>query len=87
MIRTVFTEGVLFLSPFAAYAIFLWATRSGVINLNSWKPRVLAGLSIVALLAVIAGLVAVAQFSGAPPGSRYIPAHIENGRVVPGTTK
>jgi hypothetical protein len=87
MIRTVFTEGVLFLSPFAAYAIFLWATRSGVINLNSWKPRVLAGLSIVALLAVIAGLVAVAQFSGARPGSSYIPAHIENGRVVPGTTK
>ena len=87
MIRTVFTEGVLFLSPFAAYAIFLWATRAGVVNLNSWRPRVLAGLTIVALAAVIAGLVAIAEFSGARPGSIYIPAHIENGRLVPGTTK
>jgi hypothetical protein len=87
MIRTVFTEGVLFLSPFGAYAIFLWATRAGVIDLNSWRPRVLAGLTIVALTAVIAGLVAIAEFSGARPGSVYIPAHIENGRLVPGTTK
>jgi hypothetical protein len=87
MIRTVFTEGVLFLSPFAAYAIFLWATRAGVIDLNAWRPRVLAGLTIVALAAVIAGLVAIAEFSGARPGSIYIPAHIENGHLVPGTTK
>jgi hypothetical protein len=36
---------------------------------------------------VIAGFVALAQFSGARPGSIYIPAHIENGRLVPGTTK
>jgi hypothetical protein len=86
MIRTVFTEGVLFLSPFAAYAIFLWATRSAT-GSNSWKPRVLAGLSIVALIAVIGGLVVMAEFSGARPGSVYIPAHIENGRLVPGTTK
>ena len=28
-----------------------------------------------------------AQFSGAPPGSTYIPAHIENGKFVPGTTR
>ncbi|MBO0754978.1 MAG: hypothetical protein J2P54_03905 [Bradyrhizobiaceae bacterium] len=87
MIRTVFTEVVLFLSPFAAYALFLWTTRAGVIDLNSWRPRVLAGLTIVALAAMIAGLVAIAEFSGARPGSVYIPAHMENGRLVPGTTK
>jgi hypothetical protein len=85
MIRTVVTEGMLLLSPFAAYAIFLWATRSG--GSNSWKPRVLASLFIVSLLAVIAGLVAIAEFSGARPGSTYIPAHIENGHLVPATTK
>ena len=87
MIRTILTEGALFLSPFAAYAIFLWATRAGVIDMTSWTPRVLGGLTIAALAAVIAGFVAIAQFSGARPGSIYIPAHMENGRLVPGTTK
>jgi Family of unknown function (DUF6111) len=87
MIRTIFTEGALFLSPFAAYALFLWATRAGVIDMTSWTPPVLAGLTIVALAAVIVGFVALAQFSGARPGSTYIPAHMENGRLVPGKTK
>ena len=29
----------------------------------------------------------VAEFSGAPPNSTYIPAHMEDGRLVPGTLK
>jgi hypothetical protein len=29
----------------------------------------------------------LAKFSGAPPNSTYVPAHIENGQFVPGTTK
>jgi hypothetical protein len=28
-----------------------------------------------------------AHFTGAPVGSTYIPAHMENGKFVPGTTK
>ena len=87
MIRTVLTEGALFLGPFVAYAIFLWATRAGVIDPRAWTPPVLTWLTIIALVAVIAGFVAVAEFSGARPGSTYVPAHIENGRLVPGTTK
>jgi hypothetical protein len=29
----------------------------------------------------------LAQFSGAPPGATYVPAHIENGKLVPGATR
>jgi hypothetical protein len=29
----------------------------------------------------------LAQFSGAPPGAIYVPAHIENGKLVPGATR
>jgi hypothetical protein len=29
----------------------------------------------------------LAQFSGAPPGSTYVPAHIEDGKFVPATTR
>ena len=36
---------------------------------------------------VIAGLIGFAHFSGAAPNSTYVPAHIENGRLVPGVEK
>jgi hypothetical protein len=87
MIRTVLTEGALFLSPFVAYALFLWLRRGSADHPTSWTLRALSWLTIVALLAAIAGLVAMAEYVGAPPGSTYIPAHIENGHLVPGTTK
>ena len=36
MIRPVLTELALFLAPFVVYAIFLWATRAGVLDPESW---------------------------------------------------
>jgi hypothetical protein len=87
MIRPIFTELALFLAPFVAYALFLWATRAGVLNVSSWSLRRLMGLTIAALVLVIASFLVLAQFSGAPPGSTYVPAHLENGRLVPGAEK
>ena len=87
MIRTLFTEGALFLSPFVAYAIFLWATRAKVIDPIVWPTRTIWWLTIAALVAMIGGFVVIAEFSGVPLGSTYVPAHIENGRLVPGTSK
>ena len=45
MIRPVLTEIALFLAPFVVYAVFLWATRAGVLHPDSWSPaaRCLAG--------------------------------------------
>jgi hypothetical protein len=40
-----------------------------------------------ACLLVILSLVLLANFSGAPPGSTYTPAHVENGKFVPGADK
>ena len=87
MIRTLLTEGALFLSPFAAYAIFLWATRARVIDPAVWQTRTLWWLTIIALVAMISGFLVVAEFTGVPLGATYVPAHIENGRLVPGTAK
>jgi len=85
MIRQIATELALFLVPFVAYAFFLWATRTGVVG--AWSmPRVM-WLTIAALVLVIASFVVLAQFGGAPPGSTYIPAHLENGRLVPGAQR
>ena len=44
MIRPVFTEMALFLTPFVLYAVFLWATRAGVLDPSSWSLARLAWL-------------------------------------------
>jgi hypothetical protein len=88
MIRPVLTELTLFFVPFVLYALFLWGTkRGGVFDRANWPlPHVLY-LLIAAFLLVIGSFIVLAQWTGAPPGSTYTPAHIENGRFVPGQTK
>lgn len=87
MIRPILTEVGIFLIPFAAYALFLVATRSGVFVSSSWPAHLIAKLVLGSLLLVIISFVMLAHFSGAPPNSTYIPAHIENGKLVDGVEK
>jgi hypothetical protein len=87
MIRTVLTEIGLFLVPFVIYAAFLWASRTGILESSAWTPRRLAALTIVSLILVVGSFLILAQFAGSPPGSTYVPAHIEGGKFVPGTTR
>jgi hypothetical protein len=87
MIRPVFTEIGIFLIPFAVYALFLIATRSGLMAQASWPLHILGKLAIGSLVLVVISLVLLAHFSGAPPNSTYVPAHIENGKFVPGVEK
>jgi hypothetical protein len=87
MIRPVLTEVGIFLIPFAVYALFLIATRSGVFAPSSWPAHLVAKLVLGSLLLVIISFIMLAHFTGAPPDSTYIPAHIENGKFVPGTEK
>jgi hypothetical protein len=87
MIRVGLTEVVLFLLPFVLYVVFLWATKAGVLNPDSWPLARIGWLAIAALLLVVGSFIYFAHFTGAPPGSTYVPAHIEDGKFVPGTTK
>lgn len=87
MIRPVLTELALFIAPFAIYAIYLWATRAGVLHPESWPLPTLAWLTVVALALMAGSFIVLAHWGGDPPGSDYVPAHIEDGRLVPGTTK
>jgi len=84
MIRPLLTEILLFITPFALYALFLWATRSGVLDLASWPLSRVIALAIAALALILGSFLYFGNTSGAPPGSTYVPAHIENGRFVPG---
>ena len=87
MIRPAFTEIGIFLIPFAVYAMFLFATRSGMLAPSSWPMHVIAKLVLGSLILVVISFILLAQFRGAPPNSTYIPAHIENGKLVPGVEK
>ena len=87
MIRPVLTEIALFLAPFLVYVVFLWATGAGVLHPDSWSLPRLAWLVIVAFVLMIGSFVVLAQYGGSPPGSTYVPAHMEDGHFVPGQTK
>jgi hypothetical protein len=84
MIRPIFTELALFLAPFVVYAIYLIATKTALMTMASWPPKVLASLAICALILMIGSFIYLSHFSGSPPGSTYVPAHVEDGKFVPG---
>ena len=87
MIRPVLTEIGIFLIPFVVYALFLVATRSGVFDQASWPVSLVAKLVLGSLLLVIVSFIFLAEFSGAPPESTYEPAHLDQGKLVPGVEK
>lgn len=87
MIRPVLTEIGIFLIPFAIYGAYLVVTRAALFDTGSWPRPVVAKLTLGALVLTVLSLVLLAQYSGAPPGATYVPAHIENGKLVPGVEK
>jgi hypothetical protein len=87
MVRPIFFELLLFLTPFAAYAFLLWAKSHGVLDPDHWPLRTVVLLTVSALVLMAVSAVATAIFSGSPPGSTYVPAHVEGGRLVPEETK
>jgi hypothetical protein len=87
MIRPALTEIGVFLIPFGVYVLFLFATRSGVLAPSSWPIQMTARLLLASLVLVVISLVMLAQFSGGSPNSTYVPAHVENGKLVPGVER
>ena len=84
MIRPIFTELALFLAPFAIYAAFLWFSKTSMLDREFWTPKILMTLTIIALSMMIVSFILIGHFSGAPIGSTYEPAHVENGKLIPG---
>jgi Family of unknown function (DUF6111) len=90
MVRIVIQQLLLFLLPIAVYLGYaLWqrerARRAGtdVVGLEQgpWFWLIAGGLILS-----IAGFVVLGASKGVRPTS-YVPAHIENGKVVPGIAK
>lgn len=81
MIRRIIFDLLLFLLPFALYGVY-WR-RSPNPNSRStnhpWSYLLISGLVLVAASFVVWGVT-----EGSGERGVYVPAHVENGRVVPG---
>ena len=84
MARFIAFNAIFFLLPFAGYAAWLVATRGTAGSAADWPVRTVGYLAIAGAVILVASLVVFTTFSGAPPGSRYKPATIQNGKLVPG---
>ena len=87
MIRPILTEFALFITPFVLYALFLWATREGVLDVNAWSMPRLMWLTMSALVMVIMSFLLLAQFGGARSGSSMATARRRAWSAVPPATR
>ena len=77
-------EIALFLAPFVLYALYLSVTQRDAREKEHWRLKVLVVCASGGCILVIASLLYFAHFGGVGPGNKYIPAHMENGKLVPG---
>ena len=66
MIRPVLTEIALFLAPFAAYLIFLWAMRTRVLDPANWSLSRVSWLTIAAFVLMIGSFLVPVAFRRRP---------------------
>ena len=84
MVRFVAFDIVFFLLPFAAYGLYLLVTQRNLGGVAEWEVRTLAFLSLAGAVVLTAAIVIFIHFDREPPGGTYVPAHMENGQIVPG---
>ncbi len=72
------TELFLFLTPFAAFIAWRLTAGSG----GPSRPVLIGAACVLAILAAM--LVWLRQERTLPPGTVYVPAQLQDGRIVPG---
>jgi hypothetical protein len=78
-------EALLFFLPFAVFAFYLITRRRNPFLWASWSDQA-SWLLIAGLVCVILSLLATFMLSDRQQGA-FVPAHMENGRLVPGQFK
>ncbi|MDE2230131.1 MAG: hypothetical protein KGL11_13970 [Alphaproteobacteria bacterium] len=79
MTRVVLTILLPLLAPTAIYFLWLFAFGRAEDRRAPWTWLLVGGLAAAALALVIVGV-----GSGGPRSGRYVPPHVEDGRLVPG---
>jgi hypothetical protein len=84
MFRIVALDALFFLTPFAAYALWLLVTRRTMRDPNDWTVKTIAWLALAGAVFMIAILVVFVHLEPIPPGGTYVPPSFEDGVIIPG---
>ena len=83
MLRPFAFEIALFALPFAAYLLWLLVSGKDVAEPDAWRGRRLGVIVAAGLISMLVGFAVFGHFREAPANAVYIPAHMENGKLVP----
>jgi len=83
MLRVILEPALLFLSPFAAYMAYLYLRDRYPFAVDHWTRSAVSSLALAGLAMAVAGIFFLGFFAE-PHRGAYVPAHIENGRLMPG---
>ena len=83
MSRAVLEPLALFLAPFGAYAIYLILRARYPLEVEHWTGVRVSILTLIGVAAAVVGLIVINLTAPRGHGT-YIPAHRENGVLVPG---
>ncbi len=73
----------LFLAPFALFAVYLIVRLRWPLATEHWPLGRVSALTLAGLALALAGFVAAEVFAPRGHGT-YVPAHVDNGILVPG---
>lgn len=83
MIRVIAESVALFLVPFVLFALYLLLRRRNPASIDAWTGGAGAALALIGLALAALAIFVFGLFEHRPLGA-YVPAHIENGKLVPG---
>ncbi len=88
MLRVVLINIALFVLPLALYAVYFYARER---NQNAvaveWENMPLSFLLQAGLALIVIGMLVTAYVGGEDAGGTYVPARMENGKLIPGEVK
>jgi hypothetical membrane protein len=83
MWRVVWRPALLFLLPFIGYAVLLVLRRTTPFASRHWTQGTVSTLTLSGLFIAVVGVFLFGVFAERHHGA-YVPAHMENGTLVPG---
>lgn len=86
MWRALLEPLLLFASPFILYAFYLGFRQRYPFETEHWTRNAISTLTLAGLAVAAAGMLAIGIWAPRHKGT-YVPAHIEDGRIVPGHTR
>ncbi|UDL94648.1 MULTISPECIES: DUF6111 family protein [Lichenihabitans] len=81
--RALLDAVALFIAPFVAYGLVLLLRQRYPWLADSWSRGSLATLTVAGLALVLIGLLLLGTLADRHKGA-YVPARLENGRLIPG---